>query len=206
MIRAIFFDLEGVITSTPQLLHKNFFDKIKDIISFEELNARYKKAKIGKMDYKEFMIGLEEYENFLFSCISFRKNAREILEHFYSRNIPLFIASNHIDFLSEKSLEILGIKKLFRKTFFSNQLGIAKPDKKFFETILKESGLNLKKGEMLFIDDTKRNLVIAKELGFVTVYLPNGIKDDKRNQIVFEADYTIKNLKELILLMSKLNN
>jgi 2-haloacid dehalogenase len=204
MIKAIFFDFEGVITSTPMLLHKNFFEEVQKIINLEEFEKRYQKAKIGEIKYKDFMKGLEEYEEYLFNCISLRENVIQTLEKLYKK-FPLFVASNHIDYLSKKSVEKLNVGKYFKKMFFSNEMKLAKPSQEFFETILEQSNLNLEKNEMIFVEDAKRNLVTAKKLGFITVYLPNGISTDRRNQIDFEADYEIKSLKELPKIVEKIN-
>jgi len=205
MIKAIFLDFEGVITNNPMILHRDFFDKIKDQISFEDFDARYKPAKIGKSTFKEVLKGFEKYEKYIFDLVKFRPGAKEVLENLYSKKIPLFLASNHIDYMSDREVEILGIEKYFKKLFFSHKLGLAKPDEKFFLEILKQSELKLKNNEMIFIDDAKRNLIIAKKLGFITVYLSNGIIDDFRNKIDYKADYEIDNILDIIKIVEELN-
>jgi len=205
MIKAIFLDFEGVITNSPMLLHKNLYGKIKNEISYEDFDARYQPAKIGESTYKEFLKGFEKYEKSLLKFVKFRKGAKKVLNYFYLKKIPMFLASNHIDELAEKEVKILGIEKYFKKMFFSHKLRLAKPDEKFFGEILKQSGLNFKKNEMIFIDDAKRNLLVAKKFGFVTVYANNGMSEDRRNRIDFKADYEIKNLLELITIFEELN-
>jgi len=205
MIKAIFLDFEGVITNTPMLLHKNLFNRIKNEISYENFDARYKLAKTGKMNYAEFIKGFEKHKKFLLTLIGFRKGARKVLNYFNLKEVPIFLASNHIEGLAEKEVEILNLKKYFKKMFFSYKLGLAKPDEKFFEEIIKQSGLNLKKGEMIFVDDAKRNLLIAKKFGFITVYANNGMSEDRRNLIDFKPDYDINNLSELIPIFEELN-
>lgn len=205
MIKAIFFDFEGIITNNPMILHKDLYGKIKDRINFEEFDKKYHLAKVGKIQYKEFMKGLEDYENYILELTSFRLGAKKVLEHFFTKKIPLFLASNHVDGVAEMEVKKLDIKKYFKKMFFSHKLGLAKPDPEFFKKILIESEISLKKGEMIFIDDAKRNLEVAKELGFVTIYVPNGIPSDRRNQIDFKADYEIQNLEELINLFEKIS-
>jgi HAD superfamily hydrolase (TIGR01549 family) len=193
-MKKIFFDFEGVITNTPMLLHKNFFDIIKNRIDYETLNNRYQKAKIGAINYKDFMSGFENYEKDLFSCFGLRENVVETLEYFCSKKIDLFLASNHIDFLSRKEVELLKVGKYFKKMFFSNELGVAKPSKEFFEKI---KSVTNKDDELFFVDDAKRNLLTAKEIGFITIFFPNNILEDKRNDVDFQADYTINNIIDL---------
>jgi HAD superfamily hydrolase (TIGR01509 family) len=205
MIKAIFLDFEGVVTNTPMLLHKDLFDKIKDQITLDEFNSRYRLAKIGKLSYKELMKGFEEYEEFVLSRIKFRPGTKKALDTFYSKKIPMFLASNHVDWLSAKEIEILDVEKYFVKIFFSNKMGVAKPSEEFYKEILAKCGIDLKKEEMVFVDDAKRNLLAAKKLGFITVYLPNGINEDTRNQLDYTADYEIKDLTELDKIISKLN-
>jgi len=205
MIKAIFFDFEGVITNNPMILHKDLYKKIENEISFEEFDKRYSLARIGKIKYAEFMKGFEKYEPYIFSLIKFRKGAKKTLNYFQSKKVPMILASNHIDGLAEMEVEKLGIGKYFNKMFFSHRMGLKKPEESFFLEMLKECGIILKKNEMLFIDDAKRNLIVAKKLGFVTIYLPNGIEGDTRNKVEFKADYEINNITEMIPIFEKLN-
>ncbi|MCK5600869.1 HAD-IA family hydrolase [Candidatus Pacearchaeota archaeon] len=51
----------------------------------------------------------------------------------------------------------------FRGTFFSDEMGLKKPDRKYYELVLKHIGLPA--NECLFIDDKERNTEGAKKIG-----------------------------------------
>lgn len=57
----------------------------------------------------------------------------------------------------------------FIKAYYSHELGLRKPYTSSFQKILEEQGLN--PAETLFIDDTAKNLVGAREAGMQTIHL-----------------------------------
>lgn len=57
----------------------------------------------------------------------------------------------------------------FIKAYYSHELGLRKPYVASFQKILEEQGLN--PAETLFIDDTAKNLVGAREAGMQTIHL-----------------------------------
>ncbi|MBV9962874.1 MAG: HAD family phosphatase [Parafilimonas sp.] len=58
---------------------------------------------------------------------------------------------------------------LFIKTYYSHQLGLRKPSKEIFETVLKNENLNV--AETVFIDDSDANISAANAVGLQTIYL-----------------------------------
>lgn len=56
-----------------------------------------------------------------------------------------------------------GHDDLFDRSFYSCELGTAKPDPEFFRHILEE--IEAEAGEVCFIDDSERNVAAARELG-----------------------------------------
>lgn len=61
--------------------------------------------------------------------------------------------------------------KFFNDLFFSNEIGLMKPDKKIFKYMLKK--IRLKPEECIFIDDLKENIKSAAAIGFHTIYFQN---------------------------------
>lgn len=78
------------------------------------------------------------------------------------------------------SPEGLSVDQYFDKCYLSFELGCAKPDRKIFDLIVKDSGMVPE--ETLFFDDGPANIEIAKELGF-QVYLTDQDEDLRK---VFE--------------------
>ncbi len=60
---------------------------------------------------------------------------------------------------------------IFIKAYYSHQLGMRKPDKIIFETVLKDA--DLLAGETIFIDDAIANIESAKSTGLQTIHLPS---------------------------------
>lgn len=61
--------------------------------------------------------------------------------------------------------------ELFIKAYYSHQLGLRKPSKEIFESVLKNEKLNA--AETLFIDDSEANVEAAKSVGLQTIHLPS---------------------------------
>ena len=107
----------------------------------------------------------------------------------------LVILSDTIDSKQEKieKMEILGINyEIFDEIFTSHDLGVYKPNRKAFWTVLKK--FNVKPKEALFISDACDELKGAKKMGLVTI----GFKCDY-------GDYNIKKLDEINKILQKLN-
>ena len=65
----------------------------------------------------------------------------------------LYIASNGIGITQHTRLKNNNLNKYFDKIFISEEIGSKKPDREFFDIILKEIGVE-DKGEVLMIGDT----------------------------------------------------
>jgi HAD superfamily hydrolase (TIGR01549 family) len=62
--------------------------------------------------------------------------------------------------------------KLFKKVYYSHEIGFRKPNKEAFQLILDENNLNA--DEVLFIDDSPQHIEGAKNLGIKTYHLKYG--------------------------------
>ena len=62
--------------------------------------------------------------------------------------------------------------EFMNKEYYSNCLGMRKPDKVIFEHVINDS--KIKPEETLFVDDLKKNIITATELGFQTYHLSQG--------------------------------
>ena len=63
------------------------------------------------------------------------------------------------------------IYDFFDKVYFSNEIGMRKPDTEIYSYVLDENKLDSSK--TLFIDDMEENIIAAKSLGIKTVHLTN---------------------------------
>lgn len=203
MIKAIFFDLQGVLTKTGRMFSENLPRAWEPEVSEEETIRRYYKYRtLKKINKKDFFKGVPSKKKDLFLKFSKIHPGAKIAVETLSKKYPLYVASNHIDYIFDEELKQIKLKKYFTDFVVSKDIKFAKPDKKFYEIMLKKA--KVKGKEAIFIDDAKTNLKGASKLGITTVWVNN--KDgDKRNYENFKPDYEISNLKELIKIVKKID-
>ena len=87
-----------------------------------------------------------------------------------------FLLSNnnmiHYDWIQaylKRECQLDSIDVYFRKTYYSQFMGMRKPDAIIFETVLKEQQLN--PATTLFIDDSPQHIKTAASLGIQTLHL-----------------------------------
>ncbi|MEK7551830.1 MAG: HAD family phosphatase [Patescibacteria group bacterium] len=79
------------------------------------------------------------------------------------KNYKTAVLSNLTEEMMEHILNNHNLKKIFPRMFFSNEIGIMKPNTTAYELALKELGS--KPEETIFIDDSKKNVEAARNLG-----------------------------------------
>ena len=89
----------------------------------------------------------------------------------------LFLLSNtneiHVKWFSEtieKSIGYENYSSVFEGLYYSNEIGLRKPDTSCYEYVIEQNSLN--KSETLFIDDTEKNIEGAKKTGIQTFLYP----------------------------------
>jgi putative hydrolase of the HAD superfamily len=116
------------------------------------------------------------------------------------------IISNNVYDWVIRVLDNYKIRDLFDAIAVSSEIGARKPDARIFVAALKT--LSIKPEEAVFVsDELAEDLVGAKGLGMITVWLKNPhIKSEwvgyeKPEEKIFEPDATISNLKELLMFL-----
>ncbi|MFA6420092.1 MAG: HAD family hydrolase [archaeon] len=202
MIKAIFFDLQGVVSNESHIIKNYFYPAYSECYTYDQINKMYHKANIGELSFEEMVKGVPTEKQFSYvNKICFHKGAKEMLEEL-SDKYPLYLASDHVPKAFEKEVQVLGIEKYFKGMFVSYKLKSKKPHKDFFEKVLEAA--NQKASESVFVDDAKTNLETAKKLGFTTIWV-NNHDDNPRNKIFYKPDYEIDDLIELVDLIKKIN-
>ena len=195
-VKNLLFDFGGVIISLNKQNAINRFKEIgfKDIEQYlnefrqEGIFLEYEEGKLTPQEfYKEFrrLAGKEDISDkdidsawlaFLIGIPEYKFQLLKDLRKKY--NIYLLSNTNpsimNWAFSNDFSPEGLPISAYFDKCYLSFELGVAKPDKKIFELILADSGMN--PAETLFLDDGKTNVEIGKEFSF-QVYQANQDED-----------------------------
>ena len=94
----------------------------------------------------------------------------------------LYIASNGIGITQHARLKNNNLNKYFDKIFISEEIGSKKPDREFFDIILKEIGVE-DKGEVLMIGDTLTSDILgANNVGIDSCLVDiHGIENSEMN-------------------------
>ena len=101
---------------------------------------------------------------------------------------------------AEKILTILEIRELFDQIIDIKDLDyIPKPDKRSYQKLLECLNVDkeqLKKG--IFLEDTVKNLIPAKELGMTTVWIKNSTNKNDFTKNFKSIDYSFNNINEFL--------
>jgi putative hydrolase of the HAD superfamily len=82
------------------------------------------------------------------------------------RGVRVYLVSNQEKYRAAYIREVLGMEQLFDDCFFSGEMGIAKPDPAFFESVLAQT--KSVPEHTLFIDDDPDNIAGAQSVGLQT--------------------------------------
>lgn len=188
MIKALVFDCGGVFLDLDlERAERNFRERT----GFEEID-KYLDTKHLKDYFNDFEEGLLSEEEFISRTKSFCKegtSTAEICECLQSMIVgmdpektkvisefkgkyELYLLSNHNPIALRRTTRIfedagIPLDKSFRKCYISFKLKTIKPKAEFFEKVIEDIGLDPK--EMLFIDDSQRNVDAAQGVGMNAV-------------------------------------
>ena len=200
MIKAIFLDFTGVVSQHGSLFEP-MLEYFPDEMNAQQTKELYNAAKIGQISNEEY---IHKYSNKAWEWYFGKTSAHEGIISFLEKNtLPIFIASNQVSALVEKEIDILDVREYFTDIFISDKLRLAKPNKEFYEEILKRS--SFKANESIFVDDQKRNLVVPKELGMKTVWVNNTQADPFGDNAEIKPDYSIYKIDELLQVIETVN-
>ena len=105
------------------------------------------------------------------------------------------------NYIKNKKISILGLKKYFDLMVTSNETGKNKPDKKLWKVALKKLNLNPKEC-MMVGDKPEMDLKPAKEMGMATVWMRRGDWASRRKGKKFKyIDHEIRKLSDLLRII-----
>ncbi len=177
MIKVIAFDYADVIAEGP--MSKWIKENVKlDKEKLIEYKQHVHKWDLGEMELKKVYGILSELTGI----------PQELIwEKFYEKSLPnnelitlikqlkkrykIIIFSNYIGELLRKLLNHYGITDLFDEIIISSEHKLKKPDIKFFEVLVKKSGVNKK--EILFTDDRTDNVDASNAFGIKAFIFTN---------------------------------
>lgn len=202
-LKNILFDLGGVLLNIDYFKTKNAFTEL-GFTNFDEMYTQYSADKLfadletGKISNDDFLERLAKAAGDKINAtqlihawnamlLDFRVPSLDFLEEL-SKKYKLYLLSNtnaiHIEAFKETFTRETGKPSLdacFTRAYYSNYVGLRKPNDDIFEFVLKDAGIDA--GETLFIDDSYNNIETAKKLGFQTHLL---IAGEKIEALVYE--------------------
>jgi len=181
MIKNLVFDFNDVVIwNKEKNLLKEGAKKLKKsflltVIRFFLIHYQHQVGKINSKQHWSYVFGLKEKE--------LEKKYNELIVKPYEKNeenknvtkelkklkgkFKLFLLSNSCE-EQTKINKKLNRYKYFNEIFLSEQLGVMKPDPRFWIKMIKKT--KIKPKESIYIDDLIHNVFIAKLLGFKTIW------------------------------------
>ena len=191
-IRAIIFDLGAVLLNINY--HKTIeeFEKlgIKNSSSFyskKEQTNLFNLLETGKISEEDFTTEVKKeckYGSVNKIVSAWNAMLLDLPKHRISllkdlnKKYDIYLLSNTNSIHISEFKNIIGYEKyevfykLFKKVYYSHEIGFRKPNKEAFQLILDENNLNA--DEVLFIDDSPQHIEGAKNLGIKTYHLKDG--------------------------------
>lgn len=149
-----------------------FFDLEKGLISEVEFCEGFNTLYQLQLNHAQI---IEAWNSLL---IGFRKSSMDWVKANHQQ-YATFLYSNtnqiHYDyFIPQYAAEIGGaFESLFKKPYYSHEMGMRKPDPASFQYILDQEGLIA--AETLFIDDNEPNVLAAESIGLQVLFLKSGM-------------------------------
>lgn len=173
MIKAIIFDLNGVILKSEPLSERVaneygvdtnfFFGVLKQVLRVARTKGE-KPENLWQPVLDCVSASKEAFFEFYFAGESVDEDALSYIKELKSKGFKLFTLSNNFqertDYYRKHFPEIF---ESFDKSYFSWETGFVKPDVMAWKNVLEENQLN--PAECLYFDDSEENVQVAKSLG-----------------------------------------
>jgi len=181
MIKTIIFDLGDVYVSVdgPLQLSRKYNLPVDEVEKAVE--EEYMKCATSKEKSRQFWIwfkdkfkiddSVENIRKVMVQSISLIKGTFELVKKLKKNGYKvLFLSNSHIDTTPQHKKQYK-FHKQFDGGLFSHEHEFFKPDKRFYEQLLRET--KSEPEECVYIDDREANLKPAKELGMKVILFRN---------------------------------
>lgn len=185
-IRAVVFDIGGVLEITPDLGLMEKWEQrlhLKPGELNEQMGSLWNDGSLGKCTLEDVVRGLREHlgmeqvqiDDFLHDLWTeyLGQPNTELIDYFRGLRLHYQTAllSNSFVGAREKEQERYQFEELVDLIIYSHEVGIAKPDRRIFEMTCERLGVQ--PAEMIFLDDHERALVAARQLGIHAILFQN---------------------------------
>jgi len=186
------FDMGGVVT-----INTNVIPSIVEYLGitekrfFQLAGENWTKLLTGKIDAQQFWLQISNQinrkikENLFATYFHPRRNF-EVIEiiNDLKKKYRIVCGTNTFQIHYQYHLE-QGDYHFFDKVYASHLMGIAKPDKLFYQYILKHE--NVTKERTVFIDDTMENVISACNIGIQSIHFRDSdlLKNNLKNFLIY---------------------
>ena len=190
-VKNIIFDLGGVLLNIDFSITEKAFKELgvtqfSNMFTQHHSNDLFVQLETGEISPEDFYEAFRRGTGTNLSDETIKKAWNALLLDFRAPTLTwletirfkyrIFLFSNtnqiHHDAFIESYQQLTGNREfdtIFEKAYYSQNMGMRKPNPEPFLYILKENNLNAK--ETLFIDDTIKNIETAHVLGLKTIHL-----------------------------------
>ena len=173
--------------------------KIWKRLELGEIDKPYLRANrwniiLGKLGIKyDGTIIEERFENGVAKGAYPVEYAYELLEYLYKK-YDIYVVSNGFRFVQESRVKIGRYDKYFKELFLSEDIGIQKPDIRFFDYCYEKIGCPPKVDLVLIGDSLSADIKGGNNFGIDTIWFNKN--NDSPSEIV-KPTYTVNKLKEI---------
>ncbi len=186
IIRAVVFDIGGVLEITPDLgLTENWEQRLhlKPGEMDERMGSLWNDGSLGKCTLEDVVRGLREHlgmnqvqiDDFLHDLWTeyLGQPNSELIDYFRGLRLRYQTAllSNSFVGAREKEQERYQFAEMCDLIIYSHEEGIAKPDRRIYELTCERLGVQ--PAEMIFLDDVERCIAAARESGIHAILFQN---------------------------------
>ena len=193
MIRAIVFDLGGVLIDLDAERSIRAFreilgyEKITELLDLSHQKGIYGEMEAGRITADEFRAEVlresrpgctpEDVDRAMAGLLVGMDPAKVPLLHALAEKYPIYGLSNNNEIsvvLMHRIYDEVGLdwKRVFRKEFISSRMKMMKPSREIFDAAAAEIGFPPE--EILFVDDSQRNVDGARAAGWQAVLYRQG--------------------------------
>ena len=176
---AVLWDADGVLQRVPHGAEESMRPAVEGLVGdldgfLAEAVAAERPALTGHASWPAVLPGLLErwgiadrYEHVVRRWLSIEPvdGSRALVRAVRAAGTPCHLATNQARERAEVMRRDLGYVDLVDRAFWSYELGVAKPDPAYFETIL--DALGVAAGSVVLVDDNPRNVAVARSLGML---------------------------------------
>jgi putative hydrolase of the HAD superfamily len=176
-VSTVLWDAAGVLQRVPhgweESMRPALEGRVDDLDGFLAEAVRAERpALTGDVRWRDVLPGLlgrwgiaDAYDHVVEVWLSIEEvpGTRDLVRGLRASGVRCCLATNQDEHRASYMRERLGYADLLDETFFSCDLGVAKPDPAYFSTILDR--LDVPAGEVLFVDDNAANVAAARSVG-----------------------------------------